>query len=279
MGPFAETPYIIIVNRIGKSNKFAIARDMLKGNFELVSSPLEHAPAEEDHVTVSFSESEVESGDFSRESDVCHDRIQDGDSSVWGATANLVNCIVGAGIIGIPAAVQQCGFVFGAVCLMSVAYLLCQSANILIKCGLKMNKNNLETLTERLLGAPGYYLATVNMMAFAYGGMTAYMVILGDTLPHVVSTFIHNDVMCSREILVALSATFIMLPICLMKSLSSLAWASAISVVADIILVCIILGAGPAEAKRQHIEFDTSEFTFVQSGLFAGLGLYLILLN
>ena len=247
---------------------------MSKRNFELVSSPFKHLSAEGDNVTVHFSEAETETGDFSEEKDICHDKTPDGESSVWGATANLVNCIVGAGIIGIPAAVQQCGFVFGAACLMSVAYLLCQSANILIECGLKMNRNNLETLAERLLGAPGYYLATANMMAFAYGGMTAYMVILGDTLPHVVSTFVSNDLICSREILVALSATFIMLPICLMKSLSSLAWASAVSVVADIILVCIILGAGPSEAKRQNIAFEPSEFTLVKSSLFAGLGQY-----
>jgi amino acid permease len=195
-----------------------------------------------------------------------------GHSSIAGATANLVNCVVGAGIIGLPAAVRQCGFFMGAVSLVTVAYLLYRSAIYLVQCGEKLGKHNFESLAEHLFGPLGYYVTTASMAIFAYGGMTAYMVILGDTLPPVMSLVIESAAFSSREFLVIISATFIMLPICMLKSLSDMVWASALSVLADAALICIILTEGPAEAARQNIEMDSSHFSFIKPGVFAGIG-------
>lgn len=44
-------------------------------------------------------------------------------SGIFGASSNLVNSIVGAGIIGIPYALLQCGFVAGILLLILVAWL------------------------------------------------------------------------------------------------------------------------------------------------------------
>ena len=43
-------------------------------------------------------------------------------SEIAGASSNLVNSIVGAGIIGIPFAIKEAGFVAGVVLLVSVSY-------------------------------------------------------------------------------------------------------------------------------------------------------------
>lgn len=196
-----------------------------------------------------------------------------GESSVAGAIANLVNCIVGAGIIGLPAAVRECGFFMGAFCLCIVAYLLYRSAVYLIECGEKLGKHNFESMAEHLYGRFGYYVTTGSMATFAYGGMTAYMVILGDTLPPVFSLFVENDTYSSREFLVLMSATFIMLPICMLKSLSDMVWASTLSVLADAALIIIILIEGPAEARRQGIVLESDHVSFIELGIFAGIGI------
>jgi Transmembrane amino acid transporter protein len=44
-------------------------------------------------------------------------------SGIFGASSNLVNSIVGAGIIGIPYALKQSGLVTGVLLLLLVAYL------------------------------------------------------------------------------------------------------------------------------------------------------------
>ena len=77
---------------------------------------------------------------------------EQGTSTVFGAAFNFVNSIVGAGIIGIPFAVQQCGFVCGILLLTLVAVLIYHSVLMLIECGLKANKLDFEELSEHLLG-------------------------------------------------------------------------------------------------------------------------------
>ena len=90
-------------------------------------------------------------------------------STVAGASFNFVNSVVGAGIIGIPFAMQQCGFILG-ICLLSlVAILIYFSVMMLVECGIKANRLDFEELSEHLLGWPGYYAALTFMFLFAYG--------------------------------------------------------------------------------------------------------------
>jgi hypothetical protein len=54
-------------------------------------------------------------------------------SGLIGASSNLVNSIVGAGIIGIPYAMRQSGIVVGIFLLVLVAYLTDKSLRIIIE--------------------------------------------------------------------------------------------------------------------------------------------------
>jgi hypothetical protein len=69
---------------------------------------------------------------------------KDGKSSQLATGFNFVNSIVGAGIIGIPVAIKECGFFMGIVLLVLVAYLVDQSVILLIDCGVQANKTNFE---------------------------------------------------------------------------------------------------------------------------------------
>jgi hypothetical protein len=54
-------------------------------------------------------------------------------SGLIGASSNLVNSIVGAGIIGIPYAMRQSGIVVGLMLLVLVAYLTDKSLRVIIE--------------------------------------------------------------------------------------------------------------------------------------------------
>lgn len=54
-------------------------------------------------------------------------------SGLVGASSNLVNSIVGAGIIGIPYAMRQSGIVVGLMLLVLVAYLTDKSLRIIVE--------------------------------------------------------------------------------------------------------------------------------------------------
>jgi amino acid permease len=187
-------------------------------------------------------------------------------ATVLGATMNFINSIVGAGIIGIPFAISQTGFFMGIILLVLIAYLINRSVIMLIECGLQKHKLNLEELCEHLLGTKGYYLALSSMMMFAYGGMIAYLVIFGDTMPFVIQTvFNSQNIILSRESVMIISATFIILPLCLMKKIESLEWTSSFSVLSDIILVLILAIGAPIAAKNQGIVLDMSQLVFARS--------------
>lgn len=50
-------------------------------------------------------------------------------STVLGASFNFINSIVGAGIIGLPYAIKECGFFTGVFCLVMVAVIVNYSGN------------------------------------------------------------------------------------------------------------------------------------------------------
>lgn len=164
--------------------------------------------------------------------------LSPGHSTVFGASFNFINSIVGAGIIGIPLAIQQCGFIIGMVLLLLVAYFIYSSVVMLITCGIYHNVYDLEELADKTLGQKGFYMALLSMFLFAYGGQVAYLVIIGDSIPLVAlySSNTHVD----RDTCIALFATLVILPLCLFRDLSHLAWTSLLSIVLEVILLLLL---------------------------------------
>lgn len=136
---------------------------------------------------------------------------------------------------GIPFAVQECGFFLGIFLLVFVAFLIDRSAVMIVDCGLRVQKYDFEELAEYLLGSRGYHAVLLSMFLFAYGGQTAYLVIIGDTVPKVAELFWHDKEVVDRDVVLVLVAVLIILPTCLMRDVSSLTWTSMISVVADVV--------------------------------------------
>ena len=124
---------------------------------------------------------------------------------------------------------------------------------------MKAGKYDFEELTLHYLGSTGYYLATVFMFLLAYGAQVAYMVIIGDTIPVVLrSSYQHeegessaasSDYLRSREFIMLAFGTVIVLPLCLLKHMSSLAATSSLSVLSDVVLVMIVVGCSFQEAR------------------------------
>ena len=58
--------------------------------------------------------------------------VQEKKSTLLGCTANLVNAIVGSGIVGIPFAIREAGFVAGILLVVLCAILTEKSLRLLI---------------------------------------------------------------------------------------------------------------------------------------------------
>lgn len=174
-------------------------------------------------------------------------------------------------LIGIPFAVQQCGFVFGVIMLTVIAILNYFSVTMLIECGLLAKKLDYEELSENLTGKIGYYACLTFMFLFGYGGQVAYLVVIGDTISLVALTMSKDNIFIDRNTSILLMAVVIILPLCLLKDLSSLSWTSLLSIFADTALVLIVIIAAPNASENEGITHNKVSI-LNSSSIFIGIG-------
>jgi hypothetical protein len=110
-------------------------------------------------------------------------QVKEHKSSLLGTSANLINAIVGSGIVGIPYAMQQSGLVGGIVLVVFVAALTEKSLRLLIETAKHVNTPSYETLIEASFGQFGFFFVSLSMFVMAYGAMVSYLMIVKDTLP------------------------------------------------------------------------------------------------
>lgn len=128
-------------------------------------------------------------------------------------------------------------------------------------------------LCKHLLGTAGYNVCVLSMLLFAYGAMLAYLVIIGDTVPVAFDYFLGEGAAPSRNVVIVMFALVPILPLSLMRNLSSLSYTSLLSITADLVLVIFVLLRGPAAAKSEDTQFSAAEdVTFFEYQLFEGIG-------
>ena len=221
-------------------------------------------------------------------------------SSLIGAYANLVNAIVGAGIVGIPYALNQTGLLTGILLILLVAALTDKSLRILIDTGKLLRVHSYELLMEALFGKAGFVFISLSMFVMSYGGMICYLLIIKDTIPTLLHMGSHTTTSTTtssssssittnassalleadalewekRMVLIACSLTII-LPLSLQRDMAHLSKTSSLSVLFDILLVGIVLFFSPVRESIEAnggIQHVLRESTIHPQTLFTGLG-------
>lgn len=196
-------------------------------------------------------------------------------SSVIGTIANLINCIVGAGIVGIPFALKQTGLLTGFILIFSVALLTDKSLRLLIETGKHASVQSYETLMEAAFGRPGFIFISINMFLMSYGAMVAYLLVLKDTIPAAVFGIPDTDHQATSFVLLV-SSLAIILPLAMQRDMADLAKTSTLSVVFDLIMVVIVSLCSPVKESLVSIggvqALTSWDYNFRPSTLFVGLG-------
>lgn len=92
-------------------------------------------------------------------------------SSMMGASVNLVNAMMGTGIIGLPLALHLCGFWLGLFFSILIAYITCMTMHITILCGIKTQTTSLVSLSQKMIGNTGAQI--INFIIFFHTAGTA----------------------------------------------------------------------------------------------------------
>jgi len=102
---------------------------------------------------------------------------------VYKAIAVLVGTIIGAGVLGIPFAISQAGFLTGlaAIVLLGVVVLIINLSvgEVVLR---TKGKHQLTGYAEKYLGSKGKFLMTVTMVVGITGALLAYIVGVGEAL-------------------------------------------------------------------------------------------------
>lgn len=187
------------------------------------------------------------------------------------------NFCTGAGIIGIPFAIKESGFIVGVVLLLLVGIFTDKSLRLIVDLATFHPKlKDLGVLTyEDLMAIPfgrtGKIFILVSMFILAYGAMVAYLLIVKDNVPDLLGL---GYTFAERELVMLVTSLLIMLPLSMLRDISQLALTSFLSVVADVVLVVIVCLYSPVSTTVSAAGGFGAVLAsnWVDSGLFIGLG-------
>jgi sodium-coupled neutral amino acid transporter 11 len=106
-------------------------------------------------------------------------------SSLPSAFMNMANSIIGAGIIGQPYAFRQAGLLAGTILLVVLTVVVDWTIRLIVVNSKLSGASSFQGTVERCFGRTGLVAISVAQWAFAFGGMVAFGVIVGDSIPSV----------------------------------------------------------------------------------------------
>ena len=209
-------------------------------------------------------------------------------SQIGGACSNLVNSIVGAGIIGIPFALQQSGLVSGVILLLLVGYFTDKSLRMIVElatASTQLKGKGVWTYDDLMsipFGRRGSYFVLAAMFVTAYGAMVAYLLIIKDTLPVVLGLVDDGDArvggFMERELIMIITSLLVVVPLSMQRDFSSLAFTSTVSVVADMLLVVFVVAFAPIGESVENAGGlgEVLKNSIIDKGFFIGFGVLTI---
>ena len=100
---------------------------------------------------------------------------------------NMANSIIGAGIIGQPYAFRQAGLTMGVLLLVVLTVTVDWTIRLIVVNSKLSGADSFQGTMEHCFGKSGLVAISVAQFAFAFGGMLAFCIIIGDTIPNVVA--------------------------------------------------------------------------------------------
>ncbi|KAM4627034.1 putative sodium-coupled neutral amino acid transporter 11 [Discoglossus pictus] len=161
-------------------------------------------------------------------------------SNVFWAGFNLVNSILGTGMIGLPYSMKLAGFPLGLLLLIGVAYITDYSMILLIKGGEMSGTSTYQSLVSKIFGFPGYLFLSVLQFLYPFAAMVSYNIITGDILPKIflrIPGVTKESVLADRRFAILVTTALVTLPIALYRNMQRLGKVSLVS----LLLTCIVL--------------------------------------
>ncbi|GAA5903767.1 hypothetical protein JCM5296_003918 [Sporobolomyces johnsonii] len=191
--------------------------------------------------------------------------------------ANMSNSILGAGIIGLPYALREAGFFSGIVLLLILGVVTDWTIRLIVLNAKMSGRRTYIDIMDSCFGRHGRAAVSFFQFAFAFGGMCAFCVILGDTIPRVLLSITGPDTsgfvsfLISRPVVTILLTVGISYPLSLYRDIEKLSHASALALISMVVIVVSVAIRGPG--VEDTLKGDPSQrWTVLESGFFEAIG-------
>lgn len=199
-------------------------------------------------------------------------------SGLRSAFFNMTNSIVGAGIVGIPAAFRNSGLLAGLVLMAMLTYVNDWTLRLII---LNTKLSGAKTYTgfvTHSFGTNGKIIVLLSQGLFAFGGAVGFSVIIGDSIPHVLRSIFKDNVenhplwdfMLSRNVIIVICVVFISYPLSLIRDMSKLAKTSGLAVISMVIIIVIVITKSISASDDLRGTISGSEW-FISLNFFQGI--------
>ncbi|OHE97063.1 transmembrane amino acid transporter [Colletotrichum orchidophilum] len=194
------------------------------------------------------------------------------------AFMNMANSIIGAGIIGQPYAFKQAGLLAGIILLVGLTVVVDWTICLIVINSKLSGSNSFQGTVEHCFGRTGLIAISVAQWAFAFGGMVAFGVIVGDSIPHVF-TAIWPDIrempvfhlLANRQVVIVVFVLGISYPLTLYRDIAKLAKASTLALISMGVIVATVIIQGALAPKAERGSFTPALLT-VNTGIFEAIG-------
>jgi len=167
-------------------------------------------------------------------------KLPAGQSTLSGVTFNLINALLGVGILAMPYSYAKCGIIGGMALMLLFAILCTYTLNLLIIAGQHKKVINYEDLGYECYGYGGYIAVSLCMFLLDYGVMITCLIIIGDGSSAIMQVWGISGLFARRmEILVV--SIFIIFPLTLQRDISKIEFFSFLKVLALTLVTVVII--------------------------------------
>ncbi|KAJ9082940.1 hypothetical protein DSO57_1000237 [Entomophthora muscae] len=148
---------------------------------------------------------------------------------------------------------KEAGIGMGLVLLAFLTWIADWTINLLVHNAKLSGTHNYQDLAHFCFGRTGLIIISLSQFVFAFGGMCAYTVIIGDTIPFVFSWLIPGlkdmpvlYLLGNRHFMIFVLTLVVSFPLSLLRDISKLANASLFALLAMFIIVLAVIIEGPS---------------------------------
>ncbi|KAI0011700.1 aspartic peptidase domain-containing protein [Xylariaceae sp. FL0662B] len=199
-------------------------------------------------------------------------------SGLSSAFMNMANSIIGAGIIGQPYAFKDAGLLAGIVLLVGLTVVIDWTIRLIVINSKLSGSNSFQGTVEHCFGKSGLVAISVAQWAFAFGGMVAFGVIVGDSIPGVLRAVWPGlkdmpvlGILADRRAVIVIFVLGVSYPLTLYRDIAKLAKASTLALISMGIILVTVVVQGVLTPRDARGSFSLPLLT-VNEGIFQAIG-------